>query len=329
MRILVTGASGFLGGHLCRRFVADGHQVTAFRRATSDLRALSGLAVEHIVGDITNPADVRQAVAGQEVVAHAAAHLTYWGQVRRVQDQVNVEGTRHVVAACASEGIRRLLHVSSVAAVGISSCPDQPADESFAFNLRESPLNYHISKWRAEQVVQAGVENGLDAVIVNPGSMFGPALGRYRGAEMIEKTRRTAFVPYFQGGINVVYVNDVVNGIVAALERGAAGRRYILGGENVTYRRIAEVAAKALGLHPRFVPVPAVASAALARLLEPVGSRTGKRPRVTYDVHYCSRRYQFYDSNRARRELGYAPKDFAQIVQDYLDWRRWTHLPSS
>lgn len=317
MKVLVTGATGFLGSHLCRRFVLEGHEVTAFRRPESNTALLADLTLRHVLGDITEPEAVNEAVKGQDVVIHAAAHLAYWRRVRDVQARINVDGTRHVVQACQQAGVRRLVHVSSVAAIGIPQA-QRPADETFRFNLDNSGLNYHLSKHRAEQEVQRGCVNGLEAVIVNPGSIFGPHGRSFRGGEMIEKVRRRRVVPYFLGGINVVHVDDVVDGIVRALKLGQSGERYILGGENLTYRRIAEMAAERLRLARQFVPVPPLVTGLAAALTEPVSAWTGKRPRFTYEVHYCSSHYQFYDSSKARKELGFAPRSFEAIVAAYL-----------
>ena len=150
MRILVTGATGFLGSHLCHRLAGDGHDLTILRRGSSKTAALDGL------------------VEGQDVVIHAAAHLAYWRGLKELQNRVNVDGTRHVVQGCREAGVQKLLLISSTAAIGIPADPGRPADETFEFNLHHSPLNYAISKWQAEQVVRQGVEEGLPAVIVNP-----------------------------------------------------------------------------------------------------------------------------------------------------------------
>jgi dihydroflavonol-4-reductase len=316
MRVLITGATGFLGSHLCRRMLADGHEVRVLVRPTSDDRNLKGLAVERVVGDVTDSRSVGEAVRDQDSVIHAAAELSYWGRDAARQERVNVEGTRHVARACREGGIRRLVHVSSVAAIGIPEDPQRPADEAFGFNLEGSGLNYHLSKRRAEVEVAAEVVRGLDAVTVNPASIFGPHGGGYRGAEMLAKVRRTRVVPYFTGGLCAVHVDDVVAGTVAALERGTQGERYILGGENLTYRALVERAARALGLRRWPVPVPALVTGLAARILEPWGRWRGRRPRITYATHYCASRCHFYDSGKARAALGYAPRDFDAIVEE-------------
>jgi dihydroflavonol-4-reductase len=215
-----------------------------------------------------------------------------------------------------------LVHVSSVAAIGIPE-NRQPADERFAFNLDASGLTYHLSKRRAEQEVLAGVAQGLDAVIVNPSSLFGPYRGGYRGAEMIWKIRRPWLVPYFVGGLCVVHVDDVVEGTIAALQRGRTGERYILGGENLTFRAAVERAATAMRLRRVPVPVPPPLTTFLAAVSDPWSRWRNRKPRFTHMISYCSQRCMFYDSSKARRELGYSPRDFEIILHECL---RSNHL---
>lgn len=318
MKILITGSTGFIGSHLCHRLASEGHQVTAFHRSTSDITLLKDLNLQHAIGDITDFESLQRAAQGSEIVIHAAAYIFYWRKYREIQNKINLEGTRNVVRACRQSGARRLVHVSSVAAIGISS--DSPANEDFVFNLDNTQLNYHLSKRRAEQEVTRGVAQGLDAVIVNPSTVMGAFGKQYRGGGMIERVRRQRLVTDFRGGINVVHVDDVVDGIVRALARGKRGERYILGGENLSYRRINEIIAECFGLRRTFVPVPRLVTGVGAAIMEPLGAWLNRRPRFTYDLHYFAHRTQFYDSSKAARELGYAARTFKEIVQDYISF---------
>jgi dihydroflavonol-4-reductase len=318
MRVLITGGTGFLGSHLCRRMLQDGHEVRVLCRPTSSPATLNGASVERVLGDVTDADSVERAVQDRDWVIHAAASLSYWQDEAERQRQVNVNGTRNVVEACLRQGVRRLLHVSSVAAVGIPDDPARPATEDFPFNLQGSGLCYHLSKRQAEEIVRDGVKQGLDAVIVNPSSIFGPNGSRYRGAERLRKVRQTWLVPYFTGGLCAVHVQDVVDGIVNALVHGKTGQRYILGGENLSYRVLVERTARAMRLRRRPMPVPALVTGLAAHVLEPWGRWRKVRPRITYMIHYCASRYHYYDSTKARRELGYAPRDFEAILRECL-----------
>lgn len=322
MDILVTGATGFVGARLCRSLIEAGHTVTAFHRTSSDLTVLRGLPIGTASGDLTDPGSLDRAVRGHEAVIHAAAHLSHWTPVSgdTTHERVNVAGTRALAAACMHGGVRRLVHISSVAAVGLAR-DNRPADETLPFNLAERGLRYHLSKRRAEDEVLAAVREGLDAVIVNPGSICGPHRGYFRGGEVCAQVVRSRIVPYYLGGRNVVHVDDVVEGILAALRRGRTGERYILGGENLTWLRMAEVAADVYRLKRLFVPVPSLVTGAAALALERWARITGKRPRISYEVHYNASRCWFYSSTKAETELGYRARGYREIVLDYSRFR--------
>ncbi|NUN67322.1 NAD-dependent epimerase/dehydratase family protein (plasmid) [Pseudanabaena biceps] len=321
-RILITGATGFLGSHLCQRLASEGHQVRAFVRPNSNTSHISGANIEYAVGDMNDVESLCQAVRNQEVVIHTAAHLTNWGQTRTLQTKINVEGTQNLIAACKQHSVQRLIHVSSVAAIGIPPNGNIPADETFQFNLQSSGLNYHLSKWRSELAVLNQQDLLLEVVVVNPGTIFGSFGSKFRGGEMIEKVCQSSIVPYFLGGINIVHVEDVVDGICRAITKGTSRERYILSGENVTFRQIVEITATHLGVKRIFVPIPAVVTGLAAAIQEPLSKITGKRPRFTYEVHYCAHRFHFYNSQKAKDGLGYSPRNFQEILEDYMDFRQ-------
>jgi dihydroflavonol-4-reductase len=319
MKILVTGATGFLGHHLCRRLVEIGYQVTALRRDTSDTALLDGLNLSYATGDVTDQASLEAAAQGQESVIHAAGHLAYWSRLRATQNRVNIEGTLNVVAASLRAGVRRLLYVSSVAAIGIPEQGQPPADESFSFNLENAPLNYPISKKRAEELIFNACKDGLEAVIVNPGALLGKWGSYYRGSEGVEKIRKRPVAFYYTGGRNLVHVADVVDGILCALEHGHSGERYILGGENLTYQETARIVAARLERKILLLPVLPLVTKLLSAL-DPLTSATGRRPPITYEIHFTSSRLQYYSSAKAVSELGYRYRPFSEILEDMLHW---------
>lgn len=322
MDILVTGATGLVGARLCRRLLNAGHRVTVFHRRSSDLSVLRDLGINYVIGDLTDGSSIRHAVRGHEVVVHAAADLARWPRPERALYAVNVEGTRDVAAACRGAGVRRLVHVSTVATIGISSNPRLPADETFPFNLERSGQRYHLSKKQAEDEVLRAASDGLDAVVVNPSTICGPHGHTFRGSEVFTRVLRSRIVPYFVGGRNMVHVDDVADGIVSALTRGRAGERYILGGENLTYRRMAEIAATALELTGRIlVPLPPLVTGAAALVFEASAVVTGRPPKIDREAHYLARHFLYYDSGKASAELGYRPRSYGAIVEDYKRFR--------
>jgi dihydroflavonol-4-reductase len=314
MRVLITGATGFLGSHLCQRLVTQGHQVRILCRPASSLDLLANLPIEKVVGDITDADAVQTAVKNCAYVIHAAASLNYTGADADRQLRVNVDGTRGVVQAARAEGVTRLLHVSSVAAIGISADPNLPATEDSPFNLENSGWTYHISKHRAEEQVLAEVNRGLDAVIVNPAMICGPSAGGYRIAEPMKKALASWVIPYAAGGQCLVHLDDVVNGIVLALQKGRPGERYILGGNNVSFREMSEAVCKRFARKRFFLPAPAILVEYKSKAANSLRRLFGAQPLPVYDRRFC---YQFYDSSKASAELGYAARDFDSIVEEF------------
>lgn len=309
-----------MGSHLCRRLVRDGFNVTILSRPSSNTRALGDLAFTNKIGDITDAKSVREAVEGKDFVFHAAAHGAYWGRDRAIQNEINIHGTRNVAEASRFAGVKKLVHVSSMSAIGIPENAEAPADENFHFNLEGSPLNYHISKKRGEEMVLESASKGLEAVIVNPCSIWGQHGRQYRLEEFVQKVRQTRVVPYFTGGTCVVHVEDVVDGIMAAAIRGKTGERYILGGDNFTFREIAESAARQLELRRTFVPLPNAMTWLAASILESAALLTHRRPRISFVTHYCAGRFHYYDSSKAKTELDYSPRKFEPILDECISF---------
>ena len=318
MNALVTGATGFLGSHLCRQLVRDGFNVTALCRSTSKTDALDDLPISKKIGDVTDRLSLDDAVAGNDYVFHAAAHGTYWRRHKKVQNQVNIQGTENVSEACLNFGVKKLVFISSITAIGLPEEPGKSIGEESAFNLEGSSLNYHISKKRAEEIVLGAVEKGLDAIIINPANIWGPHGEKYRGADHVEKVMGKRVIPYFTGGICVVHVDDVVDGIMAAFDRGRTGERYILGGENILLKTIAELALRHQDKKASFVPLPKAVTWLAAVISESIALASGRRPRITFVTHTLASRFQYYDSEKAKRELGFTPRSFDVILEECI-----------
>jgi dihydroflavonol-4-reductase len=250
------------------------------------------------------------------MVIHAAAAVDDRGES---QFQINVDGTRLIARACREHGVQRLVHISSVAAIGIPPY-GTIADELFPFNLANSGLTYHLSKKRAEEAVFEEIGRGLDAVIVNPAYVFGRHGSSFRGSGLIQKARRRRAVPYLSGGVCIVHVSDVVAGVIAALHHGNTGERYILGGDNLTYKDLARQSASAFGLRPWLLPLRPVVTGAAATLFEAWGKIRSQPPRFTYALHRWGRWNLYYSSAKARRLLGYQSRPFSSILRECIEF---------
>ncbi len=322
--VLITGATGSIGSNLAARLAEKGTRIRILRRTESDLRALEGVSVEHAFGDVRDPDSLRRAVRGCTVVYHAAALVTHATRRRQEQYEVNVLGTRNVAEACIREGVRRLVHVSSIAAIGYPREGELATEETpFNWTGREG---YKTSKHRSEIEIAAAVERGLDAVIVNPAVVIGERDVNFRGGQLVRDARRGLLFFYVEGGMNVVYVGDVVNGMIQAAARGRTGERYILGGENLTHREIFERTAILVGGRKPLgrLPVPLLKAAAF--VIETASSPLGIEPLITSDLVDNAGRFNWFSSDKAVRELGYTITPFDATIFRALEWYRAHHL---
>jgi dihydroflavonol-4-reductase len=319
VRVLVTGGTGFVGSQLAAALVRRGNSVRVLRRASSALVTLEGLPVEHAVGDILDPEAVERSVDGCDWVFHVAGLSSYWRAKKEQIYRVNVEGTRIVMEACLRAGVQRVIHTSSVAAIGIP--PEGIVGrEDTEFDSLSARFAYADSKHRAEEEVRRAIVRGLAAVIVNPAVVIG-AGDQYlvAGQLGIEVARgRLPAVP--PGGVCVVDVDAVVQGHIAAAERGGIGERYILGGENLSYREIVATVASMTGRPAPRRTLPRRVLPLVGALVD-AANRVGPRPQpVSGEQLRLSARDVFFDSGKAVRELGYPLLPFRGAAEKALHW---------
>ncbi|MBI3098518.1 MAG: NAD-dependent epimerase/dehydratase family protein [Planctomycetes bacterium] len=318
MKVLVTGATGNVGSCLVRRLVTLGHEVSVLCRATSDRRALGEAPRREFIGDLTESVPVREACRGQEAVFHVGAVISYRRRDAAKMYQANVLGTRNVVEGCLAGGVRRLVHTSSVAAVGIPR-RDRPADETLGFHADARRIGYFRTKWEAEQEVWSGVSRGLDAVAVNPGVIWGSSIG-LNSARLLRRAAEDRLPAMIPGGVTVVDMEDVVEGHLLALDRGRRGERYILGAGMLLWSEILRATAAITGQPAPSIEIPASILYVIGVLGEAWSDLTGGRsPEVTLDIARCTAHRLFYDSSKARRELGWSPRPFAETLRRTLE----------
>lgn len=321
MRVLVTGATGFLGSNLAASLVAEGHDVRILRRTSSSLSAIHDLDVEHVIGDIRDPDAVRSAVRGCDAVFHAAALVSYWKLQRAEMYDINIGGTINVVRACLKENVGKLVHTSSVAAVGYRK-DGLPADESTPFNWDSYDVGYRISKFRAEQEVLKGVQAGLPAVIVNPSVIIGERDISFNGGQIVRDVFKKRIFYYIDGGISVVYVGDVVRGHLAAARIGRIGERYLLTGENLTHKQIIDTTAEVVGGWKPVFKLPFWGAKAIAAVSETVANLTGTKPWIGRELVAGLNLTCWFSCEKAVRELGHSVTPFRTAVERTFEWYR-------
>jgi dihydroflavonol-4-reductase len=307
VRIFLTGGTGYIGGALCRRLVAEGHRVRALVRPTSRRGDLEALGVECVAGDILQPATLVEAAAGVDWVVHAAAELDMETPLERMR-ATNVAGSDHVAAAALAAGAR-MLALSSVAAFGGSPADGSPADEEGPVQ-HPLPTRYCVTKHEGERALDAYEGRGLALNVVYPSLVFGPP-GKSRGTNVILRDLVRGRVPVMIGGdrwVSWVYLEDLVDGLVRVIERAPAGRRYLMTGEA---RQLADVvvhACRLAGSRPPRLRLPVGVVKALAPAVAGLYRLAGRRPPLTPQLVRSIERHWRFDDARARRELDWQPR---------------------
>lgn len=323
MRALVTGATGFVGSAVLRHLVEAGHEVRALVRPSSDRRNLQDVACEPVIGDLTDRTSLENAASGCEAVFNVAADYRLWVTDPDAMYRANVDGTRNVLLAAAEAGAARIVHTSSVAAIGMRD-DGASADEETHAEVERLVGPYKRSKFLSDvEARRLAAEEGVPVVVVNPAAPFGPRDTRPTPTgRMVVEVGRGRMPAYIDTGLNVVHVDDVARGHLLAHDKGVIGERYILGGDNMALRDILEVIARHLGRAPPRIRLPRVPLFPVAWIAEAVGRLAGFEPALTIDALRMAKRPMYYSSDKAKRVLGYAPRPGVEALRDAADWYR-------
>ena len=320
MTVLVTGATGFVGAAIARSLLKRGTDVRVLTRAASDLRNLDGLPVTRVVADLADPASLDRAVQGCEALFHAAADYRLWVPDRATMYRTNVDGTRALLEAAAHAGVKRIVYTSSVATLGTRS-DGRPADETTPSELTDMIGPYKRSKFLAEEVVRGLATSGVPVVIVNPSTPIGPGdVKPTPTGSFIVDALAGRMPAYVDTGLNVVHVDDVAEGHMLAHERGTVGRRYVLGGTDMTLQQILMECGRLSGRKSSPMRLPHEVVLPVAYVAEAWARVSGRTPRVTVDGVRLSRKHMYFSSARAQQELGYTARSPDLALRDAADW---------
>jgi dihydroflavonol-4-reductase len=321
MKTLVTGGSGFIGSAVVLELLSRGHPLRALVRSRQRPGNLAGVDVELVEGDLLDGDSLRRALQGCDRVYHVAAVYANWLPDRSVMLRTNVQGTRNMLQACLDGGVERVVYTSSVAALGAHG--KTPADESAPFNLAGTGDIYHLSKYRAEQVVIEFVSQGLPVVIVNPSNPVGPRDIKPTPTGMLIINVLKGRLPgYVGGGINVLDVQDVAVAHIAAMEKGRPGEKYVLGNANLSIKEYFRLIAEVGGGRAPAMRIPLPLAVATAYLYEAMAAVTNKPPVTTPAWVKVGSHYSFWDCSKAIRELGLPQTPVRQSLQSAITWFR-------
>ncbi|MFQ6103007.1 MAG: SDR family oxidoreductase [Candidatus Glassbacteria bacterium] len=321
---LVTGANGHIGSHIVRKLLSRGRKVRALVRPTSDLRSLEGLEVDIVRGDVLKPDSLSRAVEGCDVVYHTAAVYALWVRDESVISRTAIEGSVNVISSCSHAGVGKIIYTSSAAAIGLSDSPALIRTEE-DYNADDGAPTYVTAKTESEKVSLDAAHNlGVGIIVVNPTLVLGP--GDYKPTPsnaLVKRFVKSGSPFFYEGGANVVDVEDVAEGHLLAEERGRDGVRYILGGDNVTIEDLLGALAELTGRTRPRLRIGRGAALAAGLVLEATAKVSGRPPLFSYrHARTYTGRYGYYDTSRARTELGYRYRSYEEVLKRTVDWFR-------
>lgn len=322
MRVLVTGAAGFVGLNSVRALLEEGHEAHAYVRPSTNIKYLKGLDVRCHLGELDEPRNLRAAMRGADAVIHCAGNTSTSWRDWDTLHRTNVAGTQHVVDAAIDSAVKRLVFTSTTSTIGARNDPAAVADENTQLDgfRRRSP--YSVTKVMAEQIVIGARERGLETVIVNPAEVLGPYDHNLQWGRMVLAAcmNKIPFLP--PGSASFCAAEDVGHAHVAALTRGQPGSRYILGGVNASFREFLETVFRVVG---KRADIPDSSYRLLrysAKVQDILAPLTGRMPLVDpYRMKVFGGHY-FFSSRRAEQDLHYRSRPLAEMVESCYRWYR-------
>ncbi|PKB64571.1 MAG: hypothetical protein BZY80_02475 [SAR202 cluster bacterium Io17-Chloro-G2] len=320
MKVLVTGATGFIGGNLARMLWRDGYQVRALIRPGSNTTAIDGTGIEPVPGDILDRKSVERAAQGCQGLFHCAAAYTFWSRDPNLVYRTNVDGTAAVLDAAEDAGVDKIVYTSTVSTMGFAS--GAPANEDTPLDKKTLAGAYKRSKYRAEQVALDKAAQGLPVVVVNPTAPVGPWDVKPTPTGRIVLDFLKGRIPaYISSGMNLVDVQDVASGHILAMKRGQPGQRYILGNINVTLMQLFTMLGEITGLRPPRWRLPfwlVTAAGYLDQMVE--GNLMGREPRIPVEGIQVARHPMYVDCAKAIAELGLPQSPVEVALANAVNW---------
>ncbi|MBF0138196.1 MAG: NAD-dependent epimerase/dehydratase family protein [Magnetococcus sp. DMHC-1] len=321
--IFVTGGTGFVGRNLVARLIQDGHEVRVLTRNPDRVP----VGAQAVVGDLLEPLAYRRALTGCDWLFHGAAAITF--RTDALAQEINVAGTRLLVETAREVGIKRFIHLSACAVLGVSHTPEQVLDETATPQLGpEQP--YAWTKKLAEDLLLEQARQGMDVRIARFSTVYGPGDARMNSGSIIRSVQKgMLFVP--PGGTSFIAVLDLVDGLLAVAERGRPGESYILNGGNLTYRELTGRIAQVLGVAPPRLTLPGLAYAPLLAMAWVLTRLRQENPQAVNLVTPAIVReifhYKYFSTAKAARDLGWHPQQSLETcVAAAVDWYRTQKL---
>jgi dihydroflavonol-4-reductase len=322
MRALVTGATGFVGGAVARALVRGGTDVRVLARSKSDAQNLTGLSVERVEGDLLDPASLKAALSGCQQLYHVAAYYALWAKNPAIFYDVNVTGTRNVLAAARRAGIERIVYCSTIGAIGLPAGGGLGTEDT-PVSLDQMAGHYKRSKYLAEQEALKFAKDGLPIVIVNPSAPVGAGdVKPTPTGQVIVDFMKGRMPAYIETGMNIVDVDDVATGHLLAMEKGRQGERYILGCKNLMLKDVFDILSGLTGVNAPSLRLPRSLVLPLAHVNQWIASLTGRPPRIPLEGVKMAKYRMHYDCSKAIRELGIPQTPPEAALEKAVRWFR-------
>jgi nucleoside-diphosphate-sugar epimerase len=308
MRIFLTGGTGYIGGALARRLAAAGHEVRALVRATSNVDKLREIGAATFVGDVTDRYSMREAMSGADWVIHAAADLDFGAPEERMR-KINVEGSENVASLAFKLGVPRVLAVSSIAAFGGSPPDGSPATEEAPVQ-QPFPSLYSVTKHAGERAIREWGQRGLKVNTIYPSLVYGPP-GKKDGSNFFLRQILKGRIPAVVGGdrqVSWIHIDDLVDGMLAVMEKAPPGRDYLMTGDVTTVRALVDRVARLGNVKPPRLSLPVGLARVGLVLATPLFKMRGHKPPVPPEQLESLARHWAFDDRRARTELGWRPR---------------------
>jgi dihydroflavonol-4-reductase len=321
VRVFITGATGFVGGHVARHFAAEGASLRLLTRHTSRLDSLAGIDAEMVTGDLREPEKLRSALTGCEALVHVAADYRLWVRDPKQMYAANADGTRELLKLARETGVPRVVYTSSVATMGFKA-DGTIVNEDTPVTLGDMIGHYKRSKFLAEQEAVIAAKAGQRVMILNPTTPIGAGDAKPTPTgRIIVDFLNKKFPAYVDTGLNLVDVDEVARMHVVALDRGTPGERYILGGENLTLKQILDRMSAITGLPSPTMKVPHAVAMVFAFFDENItGKLLGKEPRATVEAVRMGKKMMFASSSKAERDLGFHVLPIYNAMRSAIEW---------
>jgi farnesol dehydrogenase len=322
--VLVTGATGFVGKQLALKLAGSGHIVHAMYRSEAKIGELERENIRLFKGTLTNLASIESAMKGCDQVYHLAAFAAVWTRKPEEIYEQNVRGTVNILESALKFGVKRVVHTSTAGVFGPSGIKPNSEDNPLA---ESHFIHYDRSKAQAENKVKAYVRDGMDVVIVNPTRIYGPGkLGDSNGVTRLVRDYLKGswhIIPGNGRSIgNYVYIDDVVDGHILAMEKGQMGECYLLGGSDLSFNEFFRILKEVSGSHHFLIKIPLFIGISIASIMLTIARLTGRMPLITPGLLKRYSHHWAVSSEKARIELGYDPMDFRGGLEKTVEWLR-------